>query len=106
MPVKPQGFWSAKVSLPQTATVHYAVGANDALDQKSLPRCFFGRVADRESSYAPEVVGANVLHNASPIGKQWRLSLAAKSTDGFQTANLEDVLLYLHLAVRGERMEG
>lgn len=106
IPVKPQGLWSANISLPQTASVQYTAGANDALDQKSLPRCFFGRVADRESPHAPEVAGANVFHNASPIGKQWKLSLAAKSTDRFPTANLEDVILYLHLGVRGERSGG
>jgi hypothetical protein len=103
---KPRGFWSASVSLPPGATVHYASGANDELDQKSLPRCFFGRVADHDSSHAPELAGANFLHNASPIGKEWKLSLAAKSTDGFATSNLDDVILYLHLAVRGQKTEG
>jgi hypothetical protein len=100
MPSKPQGLWSANISLPASAKVRQIKGATSDIDQKLLPRCYFGRVASRDSSGEPEVAGSNVLHNASPIGKAWKLSLSAKSTDGWPTANLEDVILYLHLTVR------
>jgi hypothetical protein len=100
MPAKPRGYWSASLSAPPTATVRHASGASIELDQKSLPRCYFGRVADRDSSREPELVGIPPLRNASPIGKQWKLAFSQKSTDGTPTAELHDVQLYLHVAVR------
>ena len=99
-PEKPRGFWSARVSVPPTATVRLASGTTSELDQKALPVCYLGRVADRDSPHAPEIAGSIPLHNASPIGKQWKLTLAPKSTDGAMTADLRDVQLYLHVAVR------
>jgi hypothetical protein len=102
MLAKPQGFWSASLALPATATIRNMAGASSDLDQKALPPCYFGQVANRDSGPA-EVAGVNALHNASPIGKQWKVTLSAKSTDGFPTANLNDVILYLHVAVRGQR---
>jgi hypothetical protein len=98
---KPLGFWSARLSLPAAATVRHISGASTALDQKSLPACFVGRVADRDSSHEAEIVGINIWQGASPIGKQWKLTLAPKSTDGTPTASLRDVQLYLHVAARG-----
>lgn len=105
-PVQPQGFWSATLSLPASAMVRYASGTTSEVDQKSLPRCHFGRIANRDSPRDPEVGGITALHNASPIGKQWKLALSPKSTDGWPTANLQDVMLYLHVAVRGQKAEG
>ena len=100
-PPKPAGFWSARLSLPPAATVRHLSGATAGMDQKSLPACYFGRVADRDSSRDPEIAGVQAIHNASPIGKQWKLTLSPRSTDGTPTAELRDVLLYLHVAVRG-----
>jgi len=100
-PPKPAGFWSARLSLPPAATVRQLSGAVNELDQRSLPACYFGQVADRDSAREPAATGVNTTHNASPIGKQWKLTLSPKSTDGTPTASLQDVQLYLHLAVRG-----
>ena len=83
---QPQGFWSASVSVPPSATVPHISGAASELDQKSLPDCYFGRVADRDSSQEPEIAGIGATHNASPIGKQWKLALSPKSTDGWPTS--------------------
>lgn len=106
VPERPQGFWSARVSVPPTATMRLASGATSELDQKSLPVCYLGRVADRDSPHAPEIAGGIPWHNASPIGKQWKLALAPKSTDGTLTADLRDVQLYLHVAVRSLKAGG
>jgi hypothetical protein len=95
-----EGFWSARVSLPATATMRTIAGASRELDQKLLPACFLGSVTDWNSARAPEVAGASVLHNASPVGRQWKLALSPKSTDGMETARLQDVQISLHLAVR------
>lgn len=99
-PPKPQGYWAARVSVPQTATIKSPAGTNRELDQKALPVCFLGRVSDADTS-EPEITGNNILHNASPIGKQWKIALSPKSTGGTATDTLEDVQLYLQVAVRG-----
>jgi hypothetical protein len=97
---KAEGFWSARISLAATGTVRGVTGPARELDQKSLPVCCLGRVTDRDSSQEPEIGGAAALHNASPIGRQWKVALSPKSTDGMATAKLKDVQIYLHLAVR------
>jgi hypothetical protein len=97
---KPLGFWSASVSLPAMATVRNLSGATSELDQKALPSCYFGMVGDREASRDPEIGGGNAIRNVSPIGKGWKVVLSPKSTDGALTADLQDVQLYLHVAVR------
>ncbi len=99
---KAEGFWSAKVSLPPKAGLRNFAGVTRELDQSSLPVCYLGRITDRDSARQPEIAGARAMHNASPIGKQWKLALSRKSTDGTLTEALEDVQLYLHLVVRGE----
>jgi hypothetical protein len=100
-PEKAAGFWWARVTLPAQAWVRNPAGAVRELDQKSLPVCYLGRVGVEASPGAPEMGGSRVLHNASPIGKQWKLRLSAKSTGGTPTESLEDVQIHLHLAVRG-----
>jgi len=105
VPPKLQGYWSASLSLPARAAVRYLSGGSGELDQKSLPVAYLGRVGDLDSSHEPEVVGINAAHNASPIGKQWKLTLSPKSTAGSQTASLQDVLLYLHVAAIGLKPE-
>lgn len=96
-----EGFWTARVSLPATGTMRNASGASRELDQKSLPVCFLGCVTARDAARGAEIAGARALHNASPIGKQWKLTLSHKSTSGSATETLQDVELFLHLAVRG-----
>jgi len=98
-PAKPAGFWSARLTVPPTAAVRHLSGETKELDQKTLPPCYFGRVADRDSPREPEMAGT-ALHNASPVGKEWKLTLSPKSTDGTPTASLQDVQLYLQVAVR------
>ena len=98
--LRAEGFWSARISPPVTGTMRSLTGAVRELDQKALPACCFGRVSDRDSVLTPEISGATALHNASPIGKQWRLTLSPKSTDGMETAKLQDVQISLHVAVR------
>lgn len=95
-----EGFWSATVSFPPVATIRHASGTVQEIDQKSLPSCFLGRIADRDSGQQPEICGASALHNASPIGKQWKLSLSPKSTGGSPSSGLRDVELFLRVAVR------
>jgi hypothetical protein len=70
------------------------------LDQKSIPSCFLGKIADSNSPREPEIAGARTLRNASPIGKQWKLTLAPKSTAGAMTEKIDDVQIFLHVAVR------
>jgi hypothetical protein len=90
------------VSLPPKAALRNLSGTTRELNQSSLPACYLGSITERDSAHQPEIAGARVLHNASPIGKQWKLALSRKSTDGTPVETLEDVQLYLHLAVRGE----
>ncbi|MBV9746989.1 MAG: hypothetical protein JO099_24775 [Acidobacteriia bacterium] len=97
---KPEGFWTARLTLPAAGTVKYASGMTHELDQKALPTTHLGRVADRDSALEPEFCGGTVLENASPIGRQWKLVLSAKSTAGAQTEKLDDVALFLRVAVR------
>src|SRR5262249_41111782 len=46
---KPDGFWTASVNLPAAGSVKYVSGKGRDLDQKALPACFLGRVADQDS---------------------------------------------------------
>jgi hypothetical protein len=101
-PAKPEGFWSAHLSLPPAAQVRYVSGASNELDQKALPPCYLGRV--RDSSLEAEIASVNVLQNASPIGKQWKITLSPKSTAGTLSNSLQDVELYLHVAVRSRKV--
>ena len=103
---KAEGFWTARLSVPAAGAMRTAAGTHRELDQKSMPPCVLGRVADRDSAREPEVAGVGLLHNASPIGKQWRLILSPKSTDGMETARLQDVQVSLHVAVRHLRAAG
>jgi hypothetical protein len=103
---KPLGFWSARLSAPAQGSVRHLAGAAKDLDQKAVATCFLGRVCDRDSAREPEIGGAEALHNASPIGKQWKLNLSAKSTDGIQTTTLQDVQIYLRVAVRSLKAGG
>jgi hypothetical protein len=98
-PPKPEGFWSARISLPATGVVRLRSGQTHEIDQKALPVCCLGQVA--ESLRQPEIAGAAALHNASPIGKQWRVILSQKSTTGAAISTLQDVHLFLRIAVRG-----
>jgi hypothetical protein len=100
-PDKAEGFWSGRVSLPVKASLRSMAGAMKELDQKSLPVIYLGQITDRDSAREPQIAGAAALHNASPIGNQWKLSLSPKSTGGSPTASLRDVEIHLHLAVRG-----
>lgn len=97
------GFWSARISVPETGIMQTASDAIHQVDQKAIPVCHLGRVADRDAPQQPDIAGTDVLHNASPIGKGWKISLSPKSTDGTTNDVLQDVQLYLHLAVRGAR---
>ncbi len=99
-PAKAEGFWSGRISVPATGSMRSVKGAARELDQKMIPACFLGRVADRDAVQSPEIAGAGVVHNASPVGKEWKLTLSAKSTDGMETAELQDVQIWLHVAVR------
>lgn len=99
---KPEGFWTARVSLPASGVVKPPAGAAREIDQKGLPVCHLGRVPELASAREPEIAGAAALHNASPIGKQWRVTLSQKSTAGTAIATLDDVHLYLRVAVVGQ----
>jgi hypothetical protein len=98
-PGKAEGFWSGRLSVPATGTMRSVKGAVRSIDQKRVPACFLGRVTDRDAVPAPEIAGAGAVHNASPVGKEWKLTLSAKSTDGMETAELQDVQIWLHVAV-------
>jgi hypothetical protein len=99
-PPKPKGFWSARVAVPPTGTVKHLAGKGAEVDQSSLPVCLLGRIADRDSLGEPEIAG-KALHNASPIGKGWKLTLSTTSTGGTPTEQLDDLQLYLHVAAIG-----
>jgi hypothetical protein len=73
------------------------------IDQKALPACHLGRVTEWSGSRDLEVGAERIWHNASPIGKQWRMALSPKSTSGTPAAQLQDVSIHLHVAVRSLR---
>jgi hypothetical protein len=100
-PPKLEGFWRARISLPAKGTVRTIAGATAELDQSSVPTCFLGRIADREAAREQERGGGPALHNASPIGAQWKLALSPSSTGGTETKLLDDVEIFFHVAVRG-----
>jgi len=95
-PPKPEGYWSARVTVPTAGFVKHVAGTSRELDQKNIPVCFLGQVSDRETEFS----GEHALRNASPIGKQWKLALSAKSTGGTPSNSLDDVHLFLRVAVR------
>jgi hypothetical protein len=66
-----------------------------------MPACFLGCVGAWNAAREPEIAGAAVLHNASPIGKQWKVALSPRSTGGVPASRLQDVTVYLRLAVKG-----
>jgi hypothetical protein len=99
-PPRSPGFWSARISVPAIAGILDANGSRKELDQKNLPVCFLGSVSDREG----ELAGSGALHNASPLGNGWKLALSAKSTGGTQTTALQDILLFLDVAVRSQKV--
>ncbi len=100
------GFWSARVSLPATGVVRPLSGDARELDQKALPVCHLGRVTDLDFPREHEIAGVQTLHNASPIGKPWKVALTAKSTSGTPTSQLQDLHLFLRVAVRSRRVDG
>jgi hypothetical protein len=81
--------------------VRYLSGETREVDQSSLPICFLGQIADLNNPQPAQCLGAEALRNASPIGKQWKLKLAPVSTAGIETSQLDDVQIFLHVAVRG-----
>lgn len=100
VPLKAEGFWSARVSLPAKGSIRNSAGGVKDVDQKSVGACYLGQVRGQDSRDV-DMGGLSTLHNASPIGHQWKLKLSAKSTAGMPTESLQDVLLHLHVAVRG-----
>jgi hypothetical protein len=66
-------------------------------------RLFPRRVTGWAPSRPLEVAGINALHNASPIGKSWKVKLLPKSPGGAPSKVIEDVELYMHLAVRVQK---
>jgi len=99
-PAKPEGYWSARITAPAAGVVRFRSGASHEIDQKGLPPCFLGRVAAMAPAREPEMA-AVAFANASPIGKQWRVTLSQKSTTGAALGTLDDVHLYLRVTVRG-----
>jgi hypothetical protein len=98
-PVKPEGYWSARVSVPTSGVVKHVAGTSRELDQKSVSVCHLGHIGAHDTEFS----GEHALHNASPIGKQWRLAMSPKSTGGTPTESLDDVHLFLRVAVRTQK---
>lgn len=103
IPKPPEGFWSAHITVPAEGAIRLTADKLQPIDQKHVPICCLGRVADAHLAAPAEINGDCILYNASPIGKQWRVALSPKSTGGVATGTLDDVLLHLRIAVAAER---
>jgi hypothetical protein len=93
---------------PPTQSISRHLGASSlvSLPQGDLPLCRAGRVRSRDSARDPDVVGLAALYNASPIG-EWEIRISVPGRPASELkAQLSDVFLDLHLAVRSEVEEG
>jgi hypothetical protein len=95
-----------KVQPPSDSSVRWATGSLQKLPaQKDIPSVWLGRVASRNSTRQPEVVGAVTLLNASPIGR-WQVSVAPRSAEGglpndvFQ--HLKDIVIEIGLVAQSK----
>jgi hypothetical protein len=113
----PNDFFQLAARVPTKGTVMYLSGETSTLDQAEAPITRIARVQTRGCPKIPDTVGVLSLHNVSPIG-DWRVCITSSvqppditfdpSTDPANSEmdflgsenKLEDVIIYLHLAVR------
>jgi hypothetical protein len=116
-------FFQIAIRLPQQGRIRFLDGTVHQLDQTMVPVTRVARIQPRSSVRPPDVVGVLSLHNVSPIGIQstpWRLVITSEVEPLQITADptgdapdphavfvgsndrLQDVILFLHLAVRTE----
>jgi hypothetical protein len=123
----PVGLYQAAFNVPAKGAVTFVDGsAPPALDQSTVPLTRIGRVRVANFQHPPDVVGTLSLSNVSPIGFKvppagdlmpWRFGITssqlplnqAQLTNGPQnlatalptaTQQIDDVTLYLYLAIR------
>lgn len=115
--------FQAVVRAPRRGAITYLSGATVELDQQApnVPLVRLARIEAVDSPRPPDVVGTQSLHNVSPISAAdpalgaWRIVITGKQqppqiTDtppaaanpNWPVNPIEDVILYLHLAVRGD----
>jgi hypothetical protein len=99
-----RGLWQARVQVPATAECwHLGAAEPQQLKQDQIPEIIVGRARSREAVRQPDIMGRSALHNVSPIGHGWKLALSPKSTTGFLTSNIEDVVIDLFLTIRSAK---
>jgi hypothetical protein len=64
----PDRLWQISAEVPRIGTVFHNNGTETHPDQSLLPACRLARVTRRSTARDSDVVGAAVLHNASPVG--------------------------------------
>ena len=114
-------FFQLVVRAPQQGSVRLLDGSVQQLAQQQVPVARICRVRDRDCTEPRDVVGTLALHNVSPISFQasrWRLVVTTQMTPpninddpskaspdpmtafGGSSKQLQDVILFLHVAVR------
>lgn len=96
-------FWTAKVRLPEQATVLHLDDAGAArgeveIDQSHLRACSIGDVTERRPNVRLDPSHGATALNSSPIGDNWEIEFDVSATTGDKLSRVEDVCLELHLA--------
>lgn len=86
-----------EVKAPSEAVVRVTDSSNGLIDQSHLPPVILGRVASRNFTREPDLIGVTSLHNASPIGK-WEIRVLGPQQ--LELDKIEDLQIDLHLAYR------
>ena len=101
---EPAGVWLGQIKAPaKSYCLHLPKGnaapVREELDQSKIPPSMAGRISYREARRPADVVAASTFHNLSPFG-QWNLQLSSRSTQDVKTANVHDIVVEFHIAMR------
>ena len=91
--------WNCSLIAPRAGAIRLIDNTVNKLDQKHLPKFFFGRVTARESVRIPEDGNVAAVHNASPIG-EWGLQVNAVPGQGVSFDDLQDIQIDFSVAVQ------
>jgi hypothetical protein len=94
-----RGLWQAVLRAPTQSFCRHLSEKKETLDQRFVPSCYLGRVADRTPVRDPDIAGINALYNASPLG-EWNMVFHEKSTEGMEIDEVDDIQVELHIAMR------
>jgi hypothetical protein len=93
--------WTGKITAPKSAISCDSAGARHQFIQILKP-VDAGRIFNRSSTRAPDLIGISELRNASPFGdlgsvttadRSWRMEISGKSLLGASATNLTDVIV-------------